>query len=85
MAHAIGCLGSSVQTYRTERKLAAKRAAKVARKLRNQDRRPALVLVSHDEGRTFQAVKCRQGHLHHVQKAYLFADTVCYPSKLAQA
>ena len=80
MAHAIGCLGSPVQTYRTERKLARKRAAKRGRLL-NQNRTMVGALVSHDGGMTFKVVKCRQGHLHHLTAAYLYADSVEYAQK----
>lgn len=83
MAHAIGCLGTAVQTYRTERKLAKRRAARRG-KLRNQDRKPAVVLVSHDGGRRFTPVRCRQGQLHHVKAAFFYADIVEYPSKALQ-
>jgi len=83
MAHAIGCLGSAVQTYRREKKAAARRATKRG-KLRNQNRKMAVVVVSHDGGKTFRGVKCRQGHLHHVRAAFLYADVVEYTSRAIQ-
>lgn len=75
MAHAIGCLGSSVETYRKERAAHKVRMSTPHARVRNQDRKKAIVFVSHDNGASFRAVKTRVGHVHDVKTAFCFADS----------
>ena len=86
MAHAIGCLGSPVSTYRAEKEKATRRAqAKKALThgpIRNQARAMTLAVISRDNEKTVKVVKVRQGHLHHVKAAYLHASNVMYLDKM---
>ena len=75
MAHAIGCLGSSVATYRAERAKSVRR--KVDRKAlthgpRNQDRVMTFAVISRPEEKGIKVIRVRKGHLNHVKAAYLY-------------
>ncbi len=77
MAHAIGCLGSAVQTYRAEKAAARKRTS--ARRAirngptRNQDRKRIIVSVIHEDGFE-KLVLARRGHFTHVNNAFWHAN-----------
>jgi hypothetical protein len=78
MAHAIGCIGSSVD-LRTKakptmsREQRVKNNALVPRRVRNQTRKVAFVAIKRD-GEPTKVRAILHGHAHHYQAAYLFAE-----------
>ena len=75
MAHAIGCIGSSVdQRSKPKAMTAAQRASNnklIPRKLRNQARQIAFVEISH-EGQKPTVRAIRNGQLGHYESAFYF-------------
>lgn len=87
MAHAIGCLGSAVETYRHERAKKARRDSLKRGPVRNQKRKTALAVVQHEGDAHVKLVRVRVGHLHHIQQAYMWAnrnERVTYLTKNGQ-
>lgn len=81
MAHAIGCLGSAVDVCRRERAERAIRKVQVQVPKRNQGRERRFAVISYAGTNLVRVVGTRAGHLHHVQRAYLWAEKVEYLTK----
>jgi hypothetical protein len=85
MSYAIGCLGAGTDHVARYRAVKAERADRVRRikpPLRNQTREMTFAVISRPGTTRVKVIPVRQGHLHHVSKAYFYAERVEYVGKL---